>query len=259
MASTSTRIVRFPSELDAAIAADDERCLPPARHGAPACPSDCWILCHEHAYNVATSYAATSLSISLAQRAQVLALATDFPQLWNDPRTADRERKRMVRLLIEDITVRKGDQIQLQVRFRGGMSHTLIVPRPLSFCESHKQNPEMVAEMDRLLEHYNYGAVARILNEKGFKTGDGLSLTSDAVGSIRTRYGLKSRFDRLRERGLLTIAEMAQTCGVAPKTISQWQRKGRIGAHRFNDRNEFLYEHPGPNPPRKGTRTSPVA
>jgi hypothetical protein len=67
----------------------------------------------------------------------------------------------------------------------------------------------MVAEMDRLLEHYNYGDVARILNEKGFKTGDGLSLTSDAVGSIRTRYGLKARFDRLRERGMLTIAENA--------------------------------------------------
>ena len=109
-------------------------------------------------------------------------------------------RKRIVRLLIEDITVRKGDQIQLQVRFRGGRSHTVIVPRPLRFCESRKQNPKMVAEMDRLLEHYKYGDVARILNEKGFKTGDGLSLTSDAVGSIRTRYGPKARFDRLRER-----------------------------------------------------------
>jgi hypothetical protein len=138
-------------------------------------------------------------------------------------------------------------------------SHTLVVPRPLSFCESHKHNPEMVAEMDRLLDYYNYGDVARILNEKGFKTGDGLSLTSDAVGSIRTRYDLKTPFDRLRERGLLTIAEMAATCGVATKTISQWRRRDRIHAHRFNDRNEFLYEHPGPNPPKRGMRTSTIA
>jgi DNA-binding transcriptional regulator YiaG len=84
--------------------------------------------------------------------------------------------------------------------------------------------------MDRLLGHYTDGDVARILNEKGFKTGDGLSLTSDAVGSIRTRYGLKARFDRLRKRGMLTIAEMAATCGVATKTISQWRRKGLIQA-----------------------------
>ena len=33
-------------------------------------------------------------------------------------------------------------------------------------CESHKQNPEMVAEMDRLVEDYNYADTARILNER---------------------------------------------------------------------------------------------
>jgi hypothetical protein len=96
------------------------------------------------------------------QREQVLALATNFPQLWNDPGTADRERKRMVRLLIEDVTLRKGEQIQLDVR--GGLAKTLMLPRPLSYCESHKQNPAMVAEMDRLLDDYNFADVARILN-----------------------------------------------------------------------------------------------
>ena len=80
--------------------------------------------------------------------------------------TANRERKRMVRLLIEDITIRKGEQVRLDIRFRGGASKTLKLPRPLSFCESHKQNPEMVAEMDRLLEDYNYADTARSLAKK---------------------------------------------------------------------------------------------
>jgi hypothetical protein len=109
--------------------------------------------------------------------------------------------------------------------------------------------------MDRLLEDYTYGDVARILNEKGFKTGDGLSLTSGVVGSIRTLYGLRARFDRLRERVMLTIAEMAQTCGVATTTIAP----GSDPPASFNDRNEVLYEHPGPNPPRRGMRTSATA
>jgi hypothetical protein len=120
---------------------------------------------------------ADQLKVSAVQREQVLALATNFPQLWNDPGTPDRERKRMIRLLIEDITIRKGEQIQLDVRFRGGMSKTLMLPRPLSYCESHKQNPAMIAEMDRLLDDYNYADVARILNEKGFKTGDGFGIS----------------------------------------------------------------------------------
>jgi hypothetical protein len=109
---------------------------------------------------------ADQFKISATQREQVLGLATDFPRLWNDPGTANRERKRMVRLLIEDITIRKGDQVQLDVRFRGGILKTLMLPRPLSFCESHKQNPALVAEMDRLLEDYNYADTARILNER---------------------------------------------------------------------------------------------
>jgi hypothetical protein len=124
----------------------------------------------------------------------------------------------------------------------------------VSFCESHKQNPAMVAEMDRLLDDFNYADVARILNEKGYKTGDGLPLTSPAVGYIRTAYGLKSRFDRLRERGMLTMFEIAKTCGVSTNTISEWRRKGRIHAHAVNDRNQFLFEDPGPNLPRKHDR-----
>jgi hypothetical protein len=197
---------------------------------------------------------ADQLKVSAAQREQVLALASHFPQLWNDTGTAGRERKRMVRLLIEDITIRKGEQIQLDVRFHGGISKTLMLPRPLSHCESHKQNPAMVAEMDRLLDDYNYADVARILNESGFKTGDGLKLTSPAVGYIRTAYGLKSRFDRLRERGMLTTFEIARRCGVSANTISDWRRNSRIRAHAINDRNQFLFEDPGLNPPMKHAR-----
>ncbi len=198
---------------------------------------------------------ADQFKISPAQREQVLALATDFRRPWHDSKTPDRERKRMVRLLIEDVTIRKGENVQLDVRFRGGMSKTLILPRPVSYCESHKQNPEMVAEMDRLLDDYNYADVARILNEGNFKTGDGLPLTSVAIGYVRKAYGLRSRFDRLRERGLLTIREVAQACDVSTKTISDWRQKGRLRGYAIDDRDQFLFEHPGPNPPKKHRRT----
>jgi hypothetical protein len=197
---------------------------------------------------------ADQFKISATQREQVLGLATDFLRLWDDPGTPNREHKRMVRLLIEDITIRKGDQVQLDVRFRGGIVKTLMLPRPLSFCESHKQNPALVAEIDRLLEDYNYADTARILNEKGFRTGDGLPLTSIAVGYIRKAYGLKSRFDRLRERGLLTISEVAKTCGTSIKTIGHWRQKGLVRAHAVNDRAQFLFEHPGLNPQKKHSR-----
>ena len=132
--------------------------------------------------------------ISNDQRTHVLALATDFKRLWNDPKTPVRERKRMARLLIEDVTVRKEEQLLLQIRFRGGKTTTLTIPRPLNYCQARKQNPDLISEMDRLLDDYNYEDVARILNEQGFKTGGGLPLTALAVSYIRIGYELKSRF-----------------------------------------------------------------
>jgi hypothetical protein len=113
-----------------------------------------------------------------------------------------------------------------------------------------------VLEVDDVARFHsvNYADVARILNEKGFKTGDGLPLTSIAVGYVRKAYGLKSRFDRLRERGMLTISEMARACGVSINTIGHWRQKGWIGAHSINDRTQFLFEDPGQNPPKKYAR-----
>jgi hypothetical protein len=64
----------------------------------------------------------------------------------------------------------------------------------------------MVAALDRLLEDHNYADTARLLNEKGFRTGDDLPLISIAVGYIRKAYRLKSRFDRLKRETLPPIA-----------------------------------------------------
>ncbi|MHC1725052.1 MAG: recombinase family protein [Syntrophobacteraceae bacterium] len=64
------------------------------------------------------------------QRAQILALAKDFPCLWKDPRTPSRERKRMVRLLVEDVTLIKDSGITAHVRFKGGTTQTITLPPP---------------------------------------------------------------------------------------------------------------------------------
>ncbi len=66
------------------------------------------------------------------QRSAILALATDFPRLWRDPQTGDRERKRMVRLMLEDVTLLKQDELVAHVRFRGGATRTLRLPLPLN-------------------------------------------------------------------------------------------------------------------------------
>ena len=62
-------------------------------------------------------------------------------------------------------------------------------------------------------------------------------------------YQLRSRHDRLRDAGLLTLTEMATTLGVAKSTVKAWYHAGIVTGQRYNDKGEVLYDPPGPNPP----------
>ena len=73
------------------------------------------------------------------QKEIILSLSTDFPKLWNDRKTPDREKKRMVRLILEDVTLTRGDEISVNIRFKGGAIKMLTLPLPLmhSWLEKH--------------------------------------------------------------------------------------------------------------------------
>jgi DNA invertase Pin-like site-specific DNA recombinase len=184
------------------------------------------------------------------KRAQILALATDFPRLWRDPATPDRERKRMVRLMLEDVTLLRQEQtIIANVRFRGGSSRTLTVPVPPKVWQTWQTPREVVEEVDRLLDHHTDSQIASHLNGAGFRPGRTSCFTSWMVMNIRHHYGLSDLFTRLRRRGLLTVDEMASALKVSRQTVAVWRRSGKLVAHLFNDKGECLYEPPGESAP----------
>lgn len=185
------------------------------------------------------------------QRAAILSLATDFPQLWRDPSTADRERKRMVGLLLEDVTVNREDHLMLHLRFKGGAHRSIQLPLPLRSWEQRQTRQEAVAEIDRLLDHHTYPEIATMLNNQGVQSGEGKPFTARIVARIQRGYGLTSRYDRLRQAGMLTVEELAKMLGLHPQRVKIWNRHGLIRGHAYNGKNDCLYEHPGDNPPRK--------
>jgi DNA invertase Pin-like site-specific DNA recombinase len=185
------------------------------------------------------------------QRAAILSLATDFPRLWRDPTTPDRDRKRMIRLLLEDVTLIRDKDITVHVRFRGGATRTLQLQLPLNAWQQRMTNSEVVAEVDRLLDDFAYSQIASFLNERGFRSGEGNRFSPRYIARIQHCYGLRSRYDRLRNKGLLTLEEIAQTLGISMNQIKVWHHHGLVRGYAYNDKNECLYEHPGDNPPRK--------
>lgn len=189
--------------------------------------------------------------LSEPQRAAILALSTNFPALWRDPSTPDRERKRMLRLLLEDVTALRGEQITLHVRFKGGAAKTLTLPLPLNSWQQRQTGPDVVKEIDQLLDHHTYPQIAAILNERGMRSGEGKAFTSRFIARIQRSYALIPRYDRLRKAGMLTLKEMAALLGICPQQVRIWDRHGLIRGHAYNDKNDSLYEHPGENLPRK--------
>ena len=197
-------------------------------------------------------YQRTTAEASLDETAKTRTrqLASDFPTLWNDPATPDRERKRVARLLIADVTINRAENIQLHVRFRGGQTTSLTVPVALASWQQRQTNPDTVKTLDRLLDDHTDAEAAEHLNQNGHRTGTGQSFTAATVNDLRRSYHLTSHAARLRARGLLTLTEIADQLGVHPTTIRHWHHAGLLTSHQANDKNERLFDPPAPGDPR---------
>lgn len=178
-------------------------------------------------------------------RERIVSLAKEFRRVWNDPRTAPIERKRILALLIEDVTLVKAERVSLHVRFRGGKTQSLEIDKPKPIAQIRKTLPEVVQHVDDLLETCTDRQIATRLNELGFRNWRGQAFTFKKVIAIRHAYALKSRFERLRERGMRTGDELAKQLGVCPTTIHQWGRQGLLQRHLYGNNHRCLYEPVG--------------
>jgi len=146
------------------------------------------------------------------QKARILALASDFPKLWHDPKTLDRDRKRMARQLLEDVTLQQDRHILIQVCFRGGATRELRLPLPKAAWALRKTKPEIVAEIDRLMEDHTVSEIVHLLNDRGWHSSNGSAFSFHNVNHLKSsieeppraaaRTGLA---DRSRSRGLARL------------------------------------------------------
>jgi DNA-binding transcriptional regulator YiaG len=208
-------------------------------------------------YDKATAAAAAELDDEHATR--IRALAADFPALWSNPATPARERKRMIRLLVEDVTLTKTDQIHAHVRFRGGQITSLTLPIPPKAWQLRETHPDTLTMLDRLLDEHTDAQTAAALNAAGHRSGEGKPFTGRIVLDLRRAHHMPSHLQRLRRRGLLTIDELADRLHVHKSTIKAWHRAGLLAAHQANDKNIRLFEPPEPGDPRLVARQgSPI-
>lgn len=198
------------------------------------------------------------VAVDEAIRDRLVAMTTDFRTLWRDPSLPNRER--LLAYIIEDVTLVKlpaEGTTRIHVRFKGGKTETLTTQKPKSSAQQVKTHPKVIELVDTLLDNHIYPEIADILNDRGIRPGGSARraqadarFTALRVAYLANEYGLRSRYDRLRDRGLLTREAAAARLGVCESTLIRWVEHGLVTRHAYNA-HAYLYDAPGPNPPLK--------
>jgi len=177
-------------------------------------------------------------------RQKLRSLVEDFPRVWNDPTVEPRERKRIVRLLIEDVTLIKADVITAHVRLRGGATRTLTVPVGLPAWMIRKTPATIVSMIDELLDRYSEVEITAILNERGHRTYRQMLYTLDRVVWLCTTYKLKNRRQRLLEQGFGTTDQLRRRLQVSQSTMKHWRQEGLLSRKYHGNGTRCLYGPP---------------
>ncbi len=195
------------------------------------------------------------------ERAQLLALGSDLGRVWSAPSTSDRDRKQLLRTLIEEVILdlaREQRRATLTLRWRGGALTELAVPLPKP-QPAIRTDEDTIALIERLAAHYDDGKIAGILNRQGRRSATGERFTTIIVGGLR-RYRNIPAYKPPSEPPdgeLLPVGKAADELGVAASTIFRWLQAGFIAGEqdtpgapwriRVNDQLRALFvEHAPP-------------
>jgi DNA invertase Pin-like site-specific DNA recombinase len=169
------------------------------------------------------------------QKAKVLALARDFPRLWHAPSTQAKDRKRMLRLLIKDITVNKlveQRQLSVHIRWHGSACTDLFVQIPPSAAGRPRYRSPIVDRIRDLACSLLDAQIADQLNREGCASAKGKSYTAKMIRWIRWRYQIP--LARLKKSEELTVQQVAKQFGVSDGVVYYWIEHNVIQARRLN-------------------------
>jgi DNA invertase Pin-like site-specific DNA recombinase len=188
---------------------------------------------------LARRQAARPKTLTPAERAAILALGDDLGQVWDAPTTTDKDRKQLLRTLLEEVNItarRDGPDphARLILRWKGGAISELTVPlrRPQPKIRT---DDDTIALIRRLAVHYPDAVIAGILNRQHRTTARGMSFTASTVASLRTHWHIPCHQpggEPPAEGELLNVAQAARQLNIAPSTLLRWLNDGFIAGEQ---------------------------
>jgi DNA invertase Pin-like site-specific DNA recombinase len=191
-------------------------------------------------------------TLTAGERAAIQALAADLPRVWNAPSTTHADRKELLRILIEDITVTvagTSELVDVTITWAGGHQSTGQAVRPVARLDQLSYYPALLARVTELAgAGRTNGQIAGVLNDEGFRPPKRTSrFTGGQVRTLITRRGIrrqaKGRPAVLTSlpSGQWSVPGLSAELGMPTASIYNWIYRGWITArHAPGTRNWII-------------------
>lgn len=163
------------------------------------------------------------------ERVRAHALGGELGAVWHATTTTNRDRKRLLRCLIEEVQLTtEAARYRVRIVWKGGAITDREVAR-------HPRGTGAVTAGDtidlvrRLAGEFDDTQIARILNKQGRRSGRGNPFTKARVTSLRAHYRIAAREKpqaRDPRNGPFTADEAAAELRVSMHTVHRWLREG---------------------------------
>ncbi|MGH8567796.1 MAG: recombinase family protein, partial [Gammaproteobacteria bacterium] len=178
------------------------------------------------------------------ERERILALASDLPLVWQAATTTPAERKRLLRLLIADVTLTGGEKtVHLGIRWQTGAVTEAEVVRPKKLWEQYATDPAVMERIRALAPTHSDREIAASLNEAGMASAFGRPYSRQLVAWLRRNAGIapgcreamRGSGQGIRADGRMSVRRAAQELNCHASTVITWCQQGKL---------DGIQEHP---------------
>ena len=185
------------------------------------------------------------LLLSGEQQKSLLELAKDFPKLWDAPSTDPKDKKQILRLLIEDITVERPHQSKtaiLHVRWKGGACEDITVTIPPKRSEQIRYPQEVIEQVRKLAKTQSDEQIVTTFNQQEKLSATGKAFTRSMIQWIRYKHKIPA--PELKHPHELSVNEVAQRFQVSSHVVYYWIKRKIVSARQVREKGPYFIKIP---------------
>lgn len=176
--------------------------------------------------------------LTVQEKEKLKELSLDLEKVWSAPSTTDRDRKEMLRSVVEEVNIKiepKASQARLTLYWHGGAVTEIDVDLAYRRVPTCRTIEDTIDLLRRLAQHYPDQVIANILNRQGRRTFTGNRFTADSVCRLRKSWKIPKFKTQLEEQvgELVTISKAADILGIGTSTLHKYLADGFVAGEQL--------------------------